>query len=564
MKVCWNLTSRCNRNCKFCFRARDLEELSLKDNIVVLDNLVKLDVTKITFAGGEPLLYKDFIELTRESKERGIYNKLNTNGSLLTKETIPDYLQYIDKIAFSIDSSNDKENYFLGRGSSHYSHIKKIIPIIKKFYPNIKLEINTVITNQTISGIEDLFKSLTTELEENTINRWKLIRFCAFRNMSEDKINRFQITDEEFKKLSDKYSKKKAYFAINVVDIDEMNVKNIVTQNGILESVINNQTRYKDLKSANLIYKGKYNQNEIDGNNFLNTNLNLYKIFYQVAHYGSLSLASKKMLISQPAISKSIKKLEEDLDVKLFFRSINGMDLTDKGKELYKYVSDAYNSLRTGERSMMESNNLYKGKLVVGAPGHIASFYLFDKIKQFHEDYPQIEISIISRSTTDLIKKLENHDLDFVIDAYPIRGNEKVLQMKELGEFKHTFVGLKKHNYNEVINSINDLADYPLILPVPHSFHRKKLNDLAFNLDVKFKNVISIETSEIVRESVMQDMGIGYILKDIVRREIDAGILEEIEIEEELPSITLNIVYIDQYLTNIPKLFIEKYLKVNV
>lgn len=63
------------------------------------------------------------------------------------------------------------------------------------------------------------------------------------------------------------------------------------------------------------------------------------------------------MLISQPAISKSIKKLEEDLDVSLFYRTINGMTLTEKGKELYEYVEEAYNSLKTAQRSMLVCSN---------------------------------------------------------------------------------------------------------------------------------------------------------------------------------------------------------------
>lgn len=162
-----------------------------------------------------------------------------------------------------------------------------------------------------------------------------------------------------------------------------------------------------------------------------NLNLNLYKIFYDVAQYGSVSTASKNLLISQPAISRSIKKLEEDLNVTLFYRTLNGMVLTEKGKELLGYVEEACNSLRIGERTMMETNNLIKGKLSIGVPSHIASFYIFDKIRKFHEDYPSIEVSIVSRCTAELIKLLENHELDFVIDTSPICGNEKELNIEE-------------------------------------------------------------------------------------------------------------------------------------
>lgn len=291
-----------------------------------------------------------------------------------------------------------------------------------------------------------------------------------------------------------------------------------------------------------------------------NLNLNLYKIFYDVAQYGSVSTASKNLMISQPAISRSIKKLEEDLNVTLFYRTLNGMILTEKGKELLGYVEDACNSLRIGERTMMEANNLIKGKLSIGVPSHIASFYIFDKIRRFHKDYPNIEVSIISRCTAELIKLLENHEIDFVIDTSPICGNEKELYIEELIHCPHCFVALTTDNYDNV-TSIKDLEEVPLILPIMLTSHRKRLHEVELENNVHFKNVLSIETSEMIREAVLNGNGVGYILRDVVKKDIDAGKLKVLPVKEELPFVTVNLVYIDKYLMNAPKEFIDKYLK---
>lgn len=290
-----------------------------------------------------------------------------------------------------------------------------------------------------------------------------------------------------------------------------------------------------------------------------NLNLNLYKIFYDVAQYGSVSTASKNLLISQPAISRSIKKLEEDLNVTLFYRTLNGMVLTEKGKELLGYVEEACNSLRIGERTMMETNNLVKGKLSIGVPSHIASFYIFDKIKKFHKDYPQIEISIISRCTAELIKLLENHEIDFVIDTSPIVGNEKELNIEELINVDHCFVCLSDENYDA--KCLKDLEDCPLILPVAITSHRKRLNEIALENNVSFKNVLSIETSEMIHEAVLQGVGVGYILRDVVKKDIETGKVKVLDIKEKLPYVTVNLVYIDKYLMKAPKEFIDNYLK---
>lgn len=561
MKVCWNITGQCNKNCKFCFREKRYNDLDLDKCLIILDNIVKLEISKINFAGGEPLLYDNLPLLLSESKKRGIYNKLSTNAMLFNEKNIKDILKNVDMLAISVDSSSDEENYFLGRGANHYAHVKKIIPLIKKTFPNIKIEINTIITSQTINGLHELYNSIIKEFKNDEIYMWKLIRFCPFRDMEVSVINKFEISDAEFQKIEREFSSLKSNILINILNIDDMASKNIINPNGVLEINMDKQTKYVDLKNKNLSLKDNYLRKYSNGDYIQNINLNLFKIFYEVAKYGSLSLTSKKIIISQPAISKSIKQLEDILDEQLFYRTINGMSLTSKGKELFNYVEEANNCIRTGIRSVIESNILSKGKLCVGAPSHIASFYLYDKIKKFHMDYPKIEISIISRSTDDLIKKLENHEIDFIIDAAPIEENNKPLKIDDLGKYEHCFVGLKKHNYNNSINSIKDLENYPLILPVAHSFHRKRLNDIAYNYDTKFNNVISIETSEMIKESILQDVGIGYILKEVVKRELEEGIFEEIRIEEELPSIDLKLVYINEYLTNIPKMFIENYFK---
>ena len=118
-----------------------------------------------------------------------------------------------------------------------------------------------------------------------------------------------------------------------------------------------------------------------------NINLNLYKTFYDVAKNGSISKAAQYSYTSQPAISKSIKRLEEELEVQLFYRNLNGVELTEKGKELLYYVEKSYNNLLTAKKIMLETDALERGNLSIGMPSNIGSFFLFDKIIDFHKKY---------------------------------------------------------------------------------------------------------------------------------------------------------------------------------
>lgn len=126
-------------------------------------------------------------------------------------------------------------------------------------------------------------------------------------------------------------------------------------------------------------------------------NLNLYKAFYEVAKCGNISEAAKINFTSQSALSKAIKKLEDELETPLFYRNLNGVELTEKGKELFYYVDGAFNNLITGERAMLEDSNLLKGKVSIGVPSQIGTFFLFKNILDFHHKHPNIEITLISK-----------------------------------------------------------------------------------------------------------------------------------------------------------------------
>ncbi len=290
-----------------------------------------------------------------------------------------------------------------------------------------------------------------------------------------------------------------------------------------------------------------------------NLNLNLYKMFYDVAQYGSVSTASKNLNISQPAISRAIKRLEEDLDVTLFYRTLNGMILTEKGRELLTFVEEACNSLIIGERTMMETNSLIKGKLTIGVPQSIASFYLLDCLNKFHETYKDIEISLINRPTEELIKLLESHELDIIIDLSPIQTHEKELHIEELIHCHYGFVVKSDLDIN--VNKLSDLEDCLVVLPIEKSFKRQRLNEILMECGVNLKNTITIESNEMIKETIKNSNSIGYVLLNSVEKELKSGELKEIEFEKKLPYATINLVYIDKYLTKAPQVFIEDYLK---
>ena len=294
-----------------------------------------------------------------------------------------------------------------------------------------------------------------------------------------------------------------------------------------------------------------------------NINLNLYKNFYEVAKYGSISKAAEYGYTSQPAVSKAIKKLESELGVQLFIRSLNGVELTEKGQELLYFVEKSYGNLITAERMMKETENLERGKLSIGMPSNVGSFFLFDKIIAFHKKYPNIEITIITGSTANLINLLDSHKVDFVIDTSPINVKlAKGMKVKLLKEVSYAFVikkDTKKVGYKK-IKELKDLKDKSLILPIPNTANRNDLDELLRKKRIEIENVLNIHTSEMIISAVKKDLGIGYVIYDLVKDDINNGILDEIKLKESLPTVGINIVYDKEFLSKAPRKFIEDYI----
>ena len=221
-KVCWNITSKCNRNCKYCFKFNK-EDLSFEDNLLILDKLINYKVNNIVWAGGEPFLYENLNKLLKISHEHNILNYVNTNATTLNIDNIKDKLMYVDKIIISLDFVNDKLNEINGIGKDYFKHVKKIIKEIRKVNKNSIIQINTVLFKNNINLIDELYN----ELLNMDINYLKLIRFFPVRGVAQNSKD-LAITDLEFDNIYAKYSNTKQTFKIIIHGTKEMNKKHFI------------------------------------------------------------------------------------------------------------------------------------------------------------------------------------------------------------------------------------------------------------------------------------------------------------------------------------------------
>jgi MoaA/NifB/PqqE/SkfB family radical SAM enzyme len=260
--VCWNITNICNRNCQYCFRELNENAQSLETNLGILNNLKEIGIKKITFSGGEPFIYPYIINLMAKAKEYGMTVNVVTNGSLLKEDNVEYYLQYVDKVSFSCDSPRRYINDQIGRGEDSYDHIKEIIPHIRKYYDKDKLliDINTVVTydpDGLYRELDYMIDAIRNELLNNSINKWKIIRFYPLRGKAKDNKNKFYVPDEKFIEIKKEYETDSEYLKIDVRNFDSLDNNVIVSPCGIIKvSRDGEEIPILDLKPAKRMEEG--------------------------------------------------------------------------------------------------------------------------------------------------------------------------------------------------------------------------------------------------------------------------------------------------------------------
>lgn len=289
----------------------------------------------------------------------------------------------------------------------------------------------------------------------------------------------------------------------------------------------------------------------------MNVDLELYRVFYAVAKHKHMTKASEELHISQPAISQSIKKLEDQLGGTLFLRSNKGMGLTEEGKMFYEYVKGALELINNAENEFTSFKDLSKGEVKIGCSTTLTKLVLINALKDFHLDYPNININITNDLTSNLINDLKLGKLDFVIfNESNIK--EANLNLEKIKELKQGFI-YNPEIYDDNINNFEDLNNVPLILQKEESNSRKLLDYIALQNNVKLIPKMEVVSQELITEFTNIGLGIGFAIIDLAKRNYKN--IKELNINKKIPNINVYLATNKSVsLTFASKMFI-KYLK---
>lgn len=273
----------------------------------------------------------------------------------------------------------------------------------------------------------------------------------------------------------------------------------------------------------------------------MDINYELYKVFYYVAITLSFSEASKRLYISQSAVSQSVKVLEKKLNQTLFIRSTKRVQLTPEGEILLKHIEPAINLIKKGETQLLEANTLNGGQLRIGASDTICRYFLVPYLNRFHKLYPHVHIKVTNQTSIECARLLENGQVDFCITNYPNSGLSNHQSIRVIREFSDVFVAHSSHFALQGRKlSLKELQSYPILMLDRKSTTSEFLHNLFQHHQLDLVPEIELSSNDLLIDLARIGLGIAFVPDFCIPH--DEKDLFILELEEQLPTRQLVVV----------------------
>lgn len=272
-------------------------------------------------------------------------------------------------------------------------------------------------------------------------------------------------------------------------------------------------------------------------------NLELYRSFYYTARYGSISKASEELYITQPAVSRSIRLLEDTLGCTLFFRTPKGVKLTQEGEVLYSYISQAFNFITAAEKKISDIKDLSSGEIRIGVSDTLCKYYLVPYLKLFNTYYPGISIHVTCPPTPGIISLLKAGAIDFGIINLPYADGRLVF--KNIMEIRDCFVTGERYRFlANKVQPLKEIAGYPLLLLEKRSNSRLYIDKYFEDNKTTVKPAFELGNIDLLIHFAKYDFGIACVIRNFVLDELEKGRLFEIKPVEKIPPRSIGAVWL--------------------
>lgn len=270
-------------------------------------------------------------------------------------------------------------------------------------------------------------------------------------------------------------------------------------------------------------------------------NLNLYHIFVTVARCKNISGAARALYISQPAISKAISRLEQNLNTTLFLRSSRGVKLTEAGEILYRQVESAFLAISQGEQQLKKMQELGIGHLSIGVSSTLCKYVLLPYLRTFTEENPHIQISIACQSTYQTVQEMENGSVDIgligendhmdKLSFYPIQEIEDILvctgsyldNLKERGSLSDS------PSPHEIIGAST------LMILDKGNITRQYVDKYLAMEGILAEQTLEVTSMDLLIDFARLGLGIACVIRSFVEKELEEGTFISLPLPAAIP-----------------------------
>lgn len=262
----------------------------------------------------------------------------------------------------------------------------------------------------------------------------------------------------------------------------------------------------------------------------LDVPLELYRIFCVVVRTGNMSLAAKELFITQPAVSMSVRSLEDKMGKTLLVRGPKGIRPTAEGEMLYEGLRQALELIGATERNYLAMVSLEAGELRIGAGDTLIGRFLLGYIGRFIAAYPKINIKLVTGG--DTLRQLGAGGLDLAFVDLP--ADENGIEFRPVLTVHDCLIGGAKYaGLRETGVDLDGLGAYALILPGRGAGARKFIDQYAAAYGVTLEPIIEMDNLPL--ECARDGLGLAFAARELISRELCGGDVFEIPLRPAPP-----------------------------
>ena len=271
------------------------------------------------------------------------------------------------------------------------------------------------------------------------------------------------------------------------------------------------------------------------------------RILKAVATEKNFTRAAEALFLSQPYLSKQIKVLEQNLDVKLLYRSSNQIQLTENGQIFLQYAERILALCEESCRALIDLKNGERGNLSVGASQTIGTYLMPRLLALFAQNYPQIDLKVQVNSTRLIAKQIVNQQIDLAVVGGEIPQElQKNLKIDHFVEDKLNLIISNSHPFAKQKKIKKEDLYHLNFITLPFNSTIRKFVDTRLKQNGietdQLAIIMQLNSIEAIKTAVSLGVGAAFVSSSAIEKEIKLKTIEILEIDNIIITRTLSII----------------------